>query len=105
MSNLREAAQAVIDARDNHGYSPALQAAMKELCNALIEPDMVLAALEGMMAIVDDSQGVAGYHLNGEIAEWDEFEEVDAARAAIAVTQLPKRLRKRRVKRTKRGKG
>jgi hypothetical protein len=32
---LREAAQAVIDARDNHGYSPALQAAMNALHDAL----------------------------------------------------------------------
>ena len=46
-------------------------------------PDL-LAALRGMLAIVNDSRGVAGYHLNGNTAEWDEFDEVDAARAAIA---------------------
>ena len=44
----------------------------------------LLAALRGMLAIVNDSRGVAGYHLNGDTAEWDEFDEVDAARAAIA---------------------
>jgi hypothetical protein len=37
-----------------------------------------------MLAIVNDSRGVAGYHLNGDTAEWDEFDEVDAANAAIA---------------------
>ncbi len=44
----------------------------------------LLAALRGMLAIVNESGGVAGYHLNGNTAEWDEFDEVDAARAAIA---------------------
>lgn len=37
------------------------------------------AALQGMLDIVADSRGVAGYHLNGDTAEWDEFDEVDAA--------------------------
>ena len=41
----------------------------------------LLEALRGMLAIVNDSRGVAGYHLNGNTAEWDEFDEVDAARA------------------------
>lgn len=43
----------------------------------------LLEALRGMLAIVNDSRGVAGYHLNGNVAEWDEFDEVDAARAAL----------------------
>ena len=30
----------------------------------------LLEALQGLLAIVGDSQGVAGYHLNGEIATW-----------------------------------
>lgn len=46
-------------------------------------PDL-LDALQGMLAIVSDSLGVAGYHLNGDTAGWDEFDEVDAAREAIA---------------------
>ena len=41
-------------------------------------------ALVGLLAVVDDSQGVAGYHLNGAIADWDEFPEVESARAALA---------------------
>ena len=39
----------------------------------------LLKALESILAIAADSQGVAGYHLNGDIAEWDEFECVDEA--------------------------
>jgi hypothetical protein len=46
--------------------------------------DDLLAALKGMLAIVSDSRGVTGYHLNGDEALWAEFPEVDAARAAIA---------------------
>ena len=44
----------------------------------------LLEALKGMLAIVSDSRGVAGYHLNGNTAEWGEFDEVDAAIDAIA---------------------
>ena len=41
-------------------------------------------AIDSLLAIVGDSQGVVGYHLNGDIAEWDEFEEVAQAFAALA---------------------
>lgn len=44
----------------------------------------MLAALEGLIAIVGDSHGVSGYHLNGDVAEWGEFEEVANAQDAIA---------------------
>ena len=46
--------------------------------------DALLAALQGMIDITNDSQGVAGYHLNGEVADWGEFEEWQAACDAIA---------------------
>ena len=46
-------------------------------------PDL-LAALEVLMGIVSDSNGVSGYHLNGDIAEWDEFDEINIAIAALA---------------------
>ena len=42
-----------------------------------------LEAMAGMLAIVDDSQAVAGYHLNGELEPWEGFPEVEEARAAI----------------------
>lgn len=41
------------------------------------------AALSGFLAIVSDSTGVAGYHLNGAVAKWNEFDEVSAAEAAM----------------------
>lgn len=46
--------------------------------------DKIREALAGVLAIVGESRGVDGYHLNGDIAEWDEFPEVEAARAALA---------------------
>jgi hypothetical protein len=42
------------------------------------------SALHGMLAIVNDSRGVAGYHRNGDVAEWDEFEEVGLAEVVLA---------------------
>ena len=39
----------------------------------------LLKALESLLDVTADSKGVAGYHLNGDIAEWDEFEEVSSA--------------------------
>ena len=43
----------------------------------------LLAALEGLLDIVGDSDSVSGYHLNGDIAEWGEFEELNAAYDAV----------------------
>ena len=51
--------------------------------------ERLLSALSGLLNIADDSRGVAGYHLNGEIAEWDEFSEIDqACEAAAEATAL-----------------
>lgn len=33
-------------------------------------------ALQAVRNLVTDSEGVTGYHLNGDIAAWDEFEEI-----------------------------
>ena len=44
-------------------------------------PDM-LRALESVLSLIDESSGVAGYHLNGEVATWGELalrEELEAA--------------------------
>jgi hypothetical protein len=54
---------------------------IKEAAPALLE------ALEGIISIVNDSRGVAGYHLNGNTALWEEFNEIDAAIAAIAAAK------------------
>lgn len=61
----------------------------KKLRAVTTQRDTLRAALQGMLAIVNDSRGVAGYHLNGDTAEWDEFDEVDAANAAIAAAGSP----------------
>ena len=45
-------------------------------------PDM-LEALTNILKIVEDSEGVVGYHLNGDTAKWDEFDEVTNAIKAI----------------------
>ena len=49
------------------------------------EVEKLVEALEGFLAIVSDSSGVAGYHLNGDIAKWGEFEEVVMAEEALAI--------------------
>lgn len=51
--------------------------------------ERIREALAGILAIVDDSAGVAGYHLSGNIAEWGEFPEIQAARAALAEPAAP----------------
>lgn len=38
----------------------------------------IVDAIDGVEAITNDSHGVAGYHLNGAIATWDSFEEIEA---------------------------
>lgn len=46
---------------------------------AIVDKDFVAIAramrevLEEILAIVNESRGVAGWHLNGDIAPWDEF--------------------------------
>ena len=45
----------------------------------------LVEALEGLLAIIDDSLGVSGYHLNGAMAKWCEFEEVEMAEEALAL--------------------
>lgn len=42
-----------------------------------------LEALEGVLAITNDSEGVYGYHLNGAKAAWGDFEEIYAAEETI----------------------
>lgn len=36
-----------------------------------------------LMNLRSDSTGVAGYHMNGEIASWDEFDEMNVAASAL----------------------
>lgn len=60
------------------------QAGQPTYSELLAQRDELAKALRGMLSIVDDSHGVAGYHLNGNVADWGEFEEVDAACAALS---------------------
>ena len=65
-----------------------LAPAMREMA-LIIEADNVRiaeleAALGDLLAIVSDSTGVAGYHLNGAVAEWGDFDVVSAASAALS---------------------
>ena len=64
-----------------------LKAADDDIARLTAQRDELLAALQGMIDISNDSQGVVGYHPNGEVAEWDEFEEWQAACDAIANTK------------------
>ena len=45
----------------------------------------LVEALEGLLAIVQESTGVTGWHLNGDVAGWDEFEDVEIAEEALAL--------------------
>ena len=73
------------DSKNNHEefYLSEKTKANAQLIAAAPE---LLEALEAMMAIVSESRGVAGYHLNGDEALWcQEFdEETNAAFEAIA---------------------
>lgn len=43
------------------------------------ERQELLKSLESLLDITAESQGVAGYHLNGDVAGWGEFEAVSSA--------------------------
>lgn len=62
----------------------AERAAAKQPMPLTVSAEEALAAL---LAIIDDSEGVAGYHRNGAVAEWGEFAEVDQARQVLADIQ------------------
>ena len=46
--------------------------------------DALRVALENLLCITYDSEGVAGYHLNGAVANWDEFPEVNEAALLVS---------------------
>jgi hypothetical protein len=48
---------------------------------------LLLEALKGLIAVTKESRGVAGYHLNGQIADWDEFDFYFKAVDAIAAAE------------------
>lgn len=79
----------LIDARSDcrFTYVTELAADIRTVLAALRLQDaapQLLAALRGVLELIAESKGIAGWHLNGEIAAWDEFECIDEAAAAIA---------------------
>ena len=44
----------------------------------------ILDVLWGFVTIAENSGGVTEWHLNGDVADWDEFEELSSGRAMIA---------------------
>lgn len=51
-----------------HGLTPA-----QKLATMTKQRDVLLDALNGVLGVMNNSQGVAGWHQNGAIAAWDEL--------------------------------
>ena len=51
-----------------HGLTPA-----QKLAAMTKQRDVLLDALNGVLGVMNNSQGVAGWHQNGAIAAWDEL--------------------------------
>ena len=90
-----DAGEFVIAASEGYGYRIAalwnmaerLGLSTEEIESGNVEtklkaaPDM-LRTLESVLALMDESSGVAGYHFNGDVATWGELalrEEIEAA--------------------------
>ncbi len=58
--------------------SSSIEALQQRLEQVEAERDALAASYEALAnevrGIMQDSDGVAGYHLNGDVADWDEFE-------------------------------
>ena len=78
---LFESAHAALDEKDGEISSlTKINRLQSEENKRLSEDNAKLReALQGLVAVVGESTGVCGYHLNGDIAEWDEFGEVAVA--------------------------
>ena len=67
------------------GFRDGQRAALDHSAQSLGMVGALVTALDGLLSITQDSTGVAGYHLNGNVAEWDEFPEVDTAREVLSL--------------------
>lgn len=67
------------------GFRDGQRAANDHSAQSLGMVGALVTALDGLLSITQDSTGVAGYHLNGNVAEWDEFPEVDTARDVLSL--------------------
>ena len=73
--NHPETGPFTITMQRTHGLTPA-----QKLAAMTKQRDVLLEALNGVLGVMNNSQGVAGWHQNGAIATWDELlPEVAAA--------------------------
>ncbi|QHB83401.1 hypothetical protein GIS01_15165 [Aeromonas veronii] len=73
--NHPETGPFTITMQRKHGLTPA-----EKLEDMTKQRDVMLEALNGVLGVMNNSQGVAGWHQNGAIATWDELlPEVAAA--------------------------
>jgi len=64
----------------------------KDCCGGYYQEvqDVLADALGSVLSLMDESSGVVGYHMNGEVATWEELgirEEVEAAVRKARVIQ------------------
>ena len=66
--NHPETGPFTITMQRKHGLTPA-----EKLAAMTKQRDVLLEALNGVLGVMNNSQGVAGWHQNGDIASWDEL--------------------------------
>ena len=55
----------------------------QEIDQLKAEKSELLEALEELTSVINESEGVAGYHMNGAVAQWDEFDCVQKIMSVI----------------------
>jgi hypothetical protein len=89
MSNLRERVRELREVAETIEATGALawgvaSAERRQLKAAFGDrAEAIVEALEALLDVVSESEGIIGYHLNGAIAPWAEFEFVDVAEAVL----------------------
>ncbi len=63
-----ETGQITLTVQRKEGLTPA-----QKLAAMTKQRDVLLEALNGVLGVMNNSQGVAGWHQNGDIATWDEL--------------------------------
>ena len=66
--NHPETGPFTITMQRTHGLTPA-----QKLSAMTKQRDVLREALNGVLGVMNNSQGVAGWHKNGDIATWDEL--------------------------------
>jgi hypothetical protein len=66
--NHPETGPFTITMQRTHGLTSA-----QKLAAMTKQRDVLLEALNGVQGVMNDSQGVAGWHKNGDIATWDKL--------------------------------